>query len=188
MAFSPSYTGFFGKLPARGDFIRSGLPESCVERLDVWNREVLHFTRTALNGAWEEAWMTAPIWHFRLPPGPCGPLAVFGIWFASIDKAGRHYPFILAALAADYAALAQGGAWAESAEQAGLAAITEDAPHDQLLQRLNTGEAPLLYPPGWQTSGNSVVRACQLPLNELFPVDRSTELLRDPIGPEVLPQ
>lgn len=179
--------GFFGKLPARADFLRSGLPESCVQRLDVWNREVVHSTRIVLNGAWEEAWMTAPIWHFLLPPGPCGPLAVLGIWFASIDKAGRHYPFILAALAPDLSALAPGGLWAESAEQAGLAAITQDAPHDQLLQRLDTGEAPLPYPTGWQTAGNPVVRPCQHDFHELFPVSRAPEMLRDRIEPEVPP-
>jgi type VI secretion system protein ImpM len=112
---------------------------------------------------------------------------VLGIWFASIDKAGRHYPFILAALAPDLSALAPGGLWAESAEQAGLAAITQDAPHDQLLQRLDTGEAPLPYPTGWQTAGNPVVRPCQHDFHELFPVSRAPEMLRDRIEPEVPP-
>ncbi len=134
--FQPALTGFFGKLPARGDFLRAGLPEDVVAPLDLWCRECLTASRTALGPDWEQAWMTAPIWRFLLPPGACGARAMLGVWLPSMDKAGRHYPFMLCAVADDLAALAGGGNWLALAEAEGLAGVVEDKPHDSIATAL----------------------------------------------------
>ena len=39
--------GFFGKLPARGDFVRAGLPRDFVDPWDAWLQRVLAGSRDA---------------------------------------------------------------------------------------------------------------------------------------------
>jgi type VI secretion system protein ImpM len=70
--------GFFGKLPARGDFLRVGLPRSFTDPLDDWLRRALAASRALFGERWAEVWEAAPIWRFALPPGACGPSPVTG--------------------------------------------------------------------------------------------------------------
>ncbi len=65
--------GFSGKLPARGDFVARGLPRSFAEPWDAWLSEVVPGSRAILGEGWLDAWLEAPIWHFALPAGHCGP-------------------------------------------------------------------------------------------------------------------
>ncbi len=179
--FHPAMLGFFGKLPARGDFVRVGLPEDFVAPLDSWCRDCLAASRRALGEGWEEAWMSAPIWRFRLPPGACGAQAVLGVWLPSMDRVGRHYPFILCALAATLAGLEQGGPWADAAEAAGLAGVVEDLPHETIAARLQqpapTGPSP---PVGWSTMGSPFVQPRRFDISSLLPVECAGAMLRDP--------
>jgi type VI secretion system protein ImpM len=178
--FRPAMTGFFGKLPARGDFVRANLPEDFVAPLDAWCRECLSASRQTLGDGWEEAWMSAPIWRFLLPPGACGPHAVFAIWLPSIDKVGRHYPFMLCALAPAASDLAAGGNWAEAAEAAGLAAVVEDLPHTDItamLQRpVPDSDAQI---PGWWTAGSPFVKPRRFDISGLLPANFAGAMLRD---------
>lgn len=179
--FAPALTGFFGKLPARGDFLRAGLPEDMVAPLDLWCRDCLTASRAALGADWEQAWMTAPIWHFLLPPGACGPRALLGVWLPSMDKAGRHYPFILCAAADDMPALAGGGNWLALAEAEGLAGVVEDKPHDAIAAALQVPMAPAPLPePGWWTEGSPLVRPQRLEHAALLPAaTHAGAMLRD---------
>ena len=87
--------GFFGKLPARGDFVRAGLPRSFIDPWDAWLQQVLPASRRILGEAWEPAWLEAPVWRFALPPNLCGPEPVVGLWLPSVDRAGRYFPLML---------------------------------------------------------------------------------------------
>ena len=179
--FRPASTGFFGKLPAKGDFVRANLPEDFIAPLDAWCRACLAASRQALGETWETAWMTAPIWRFLLPPGACGPQAVLGVWLPSVDKVGRHYPFILCALAPSTAALQTGGLWADAAEAAGLSGIVEDTPHDTIARILQMPVADSLpSPPGWWTEGSPLVKPRRFEISSLLPPGQSGAMLHDP--------
>ncbi|MDE1882350.1 MAG: type VI secretion system-associated protein TagF [Rhodospirillales bacterium] len=176
--FRPASVGCFGKLPARGDFVRAGLTEDVVAPLDLWCRECLAASRAALGVDWEQAWMSAPIWHFLLPPGACGAQSLLGAWLPSMDKAGRHYPFILCA-AGD--GLAQGGNWLALAEAEGLAGVVEDKPHEAIAAALARpmADAPL-PPPGWWTEGSPLVRPQRFEIPGLLPATtHAGAMLRD---------
>lgn len=179
-AFIPAVMGFFGKLPARGDFVRANLPEDFVAPLDIWCRDSLAASRAALDGSWEEAWMSAPIWRFLLPPGACGPQAVSGIWLPSMDRVGRHYPFILCALAPTLAAVEGGSAWSDAAEAAGLAGVVEDLPHETIAARLQQpAPASPAQDPGWWTAGSPFVKPRRFDMSILLPADFAAAMLRD---------
>ncbi|MGH7057613.1 MAG: type VI secretion system-associated protein TagF, partial [Acetobacteraceae bacterium] len=60
----PSAAGFFGKLPARGDFVRAGLPASFITPWDGWIAGALIASREILGSEWLPAWLEAPVWRF----------------------------------------------------------------------------------------------------------------------------
>jgi type VI secretion system protein ImpM len=130
--------GFYGKLPARGDFLRAGLPRGFVETWDGWLQRVIAGSRAALGTGWVAAWMEAPIWRFALPPGLCGEDAVLGLWMPSVDRAGRHFPLTAALVLPDAASMddARAAAWMARAEEAALEALMHDLPPDALGDRL----------------------------------------------------
>jgi type VI secretion system protein ImpM len=179
--FRPATIGFFGKLPARGDFVRANLPEDFVAPLDGWCRESLAASRQTLGDGWEEAWMSAPIWRFLLPQGVCGPYAVFGVWLPSVDKVGRHYPFMLCALAGSVVDLELGNSWADTAEAAGLAGVVEDLAHADIAAWL---QRPVEMAPaqhwGWWTAGSPFVKPRRFDISSLLPANLAAAMLRDP--------
>ena len=185
-AFRPALTGFFGKLPANGDFVRAGLPEAMVATLDHWCRECLVQSRAALGEDWEQAWMSAPVWRFLLPPEAWAGRAALGLWLPSMDKAGRHYPFVLAAVAEDMAALTAGGGWLAMAEAEGMAAVVEDKPREAIAKALAGPVADASLPsPGWWTEGSPLVRPRRLDVQALLsPGLYAGMMLRDRPGLE----
>ena len=70
--------GLFGKLPARGDFVRSGLPGDFVAAWDDWLQRVIAASRTRMGEDWLPAFLEAPVWRFALAAGMCGAAAVTG--------------------------------------------------------------------------------------------------------------
>ena len=136
-----SQVGLFGKIPARGDFVRAGLPRDFIAPWDEWLQKILPASRAALGEAWLAAWMEAPVWRFRLSPGICGPHAALGLFMPSVDRAGRHFPLTLARLAPALASLAGiGEAWLDAVEAAGIAALEHDLDPDGLMSLLLAAE------------------------------------------------
>ena len=136
--------GFYGKIPARGDFVRAGLPRDFIDDWDRWLQQVLAESQALLADTWIPAWLEAPVWRFRLRSGVCGSRAALGMFMPSVDRAGRHFPLTLACVASD-SELHQTD-WIGSldqAEAAGIAAIEHDLDPDGLIERLRParGEA-----------------------------------------------
>ncbi len=127
-------TGFYGKLPARGDFVCQHLPAAFTRPWDDWLARVIGASQTALGANWVAAWLEAPVWRYALAPGVAGAAAVLGLILPSVDRAGRYFPLCFAALFPDAAPRQAGGDpdWLDRCEAAGRAALEQDTPPDQL--------------------------------------------------------
>src|SRR5215204_5377827 len=174
--------GFCGKLPARGDFVVSGLPRRFVEPWHDWMQRVLAASRDRLGEDWVAAWNEAPIWRFALSAGLCGPDAAVGLWMPSVDRIGRHFPLTFAALDAHAEAAAligNGGAFLAAAEAAGLEELASDTDPDEIAARFaaatwTEAEAPGVAPELaraegalWWTDGGPRVPAESFPTESL---------------------
>ena len=156
--------GFYGKLPSRGDFVRSGLPRDFTDRWDDWLQSVMAGSRSLMGDAWLPAFLEAPVWRFALPRGLCGERAALGVMLPSVDKAGRYFPLTFAALLPDDDAVGERGnagmtwrgkrvgpgdsiaapcaddAWLDRCEAAGRAALEQDASPEQIADMLTAPE------------------------------------------------
>jgi len=123
--------GFYGKLPARGDFVRSGLPRDFTDPWDAWLAQAIAGSRTRMGDDWLPAFLEAPVWRFVLAPGLCGERAVLGLVLPSVDHAGRYFPLTFAALFDEGSAVAD-AAWLDRCEAAGRAALEQDTAPDEI--------------------------------------------------------
>ncbi len=129
--------GFYGKIPARGDFVHAGLPRDFIDAWDRWLQQVIAESRVMLADTWVPAWLEAPVWRFRLRSGICGSQAALGVFMPSIDRAGRHFPLTLVCVANDTELRRTDSiGWLDRAEAAGIAAIERDLDPDALTERL----------------------------------------------------
>jgi type VI secretion system protein ImpM len=119
--------GYYGKLPARADFVGRRLTRPLVERWDSWLQQCLSRSQAMLAAAWEDSYLTAPVWRFALPARACGDSALIGVLVPSVDAVGRCFPLLLAQEmpeAANMAAIATAAAgWFEAAETLALDAL-----------------------------------------------------------------
>jgi len=191
---SDASVGLFGKLPARGDFVRENLPRDFTDLWDAWWQRGLAETQRRSQEEWRAAWLEAPVWRFLLPPGLCGRNGVVGLWMPSVDKAGRYSPLTIAAVASgDWASHAGAmTSFLASAEQAGRDALEHDLPPAELLQRVQdafvAADAPVRGPdclPGqvvWWTEGGPRVAPRRETGNSLPEGDRFAALIDDEWG------
>jgi len=134
--------GFYGKLPARGDFVRGALPRDFTDRWDAWLAPAIAGSRERMGEDWLPAFLEAPVWRFALTAGLCGSRAALGLMMPSVDRAGRYFPLTFAALYGDGTAPGDDPAWLESCEAAGRAALEQDAGPEQLGAMLRMPETP----------------------------------------------
>ena len=174
--------GFYGKLPARGDFVNVGLPRSFVDPWHAWIERMLAGSRAALGEEWRSAWLEAAVWRFAFPAGLCGPDSAVGLWLPSVDRVGRYFPltFALIAPSAAFGELIRGsGGFLQIAENAGRSALEDDLAPDAVAAHLGrVMDAPLVDPEHdpllpaaddsvWWTEGAPRVPARTLRLREL---------------------
>lgn len=84
--------GYYGKIPAHGDFVRSRADVSFVATWDAWLQDSLAASRAELAAHWEQAYQNAPIWRFCFGPKICGPHPMIGVMMPSQDRVGRRFP------------------------------------------------------------------------------------------------
>jgi type VI secretion system protein ImpM len=107
--------GFYGKMPAAGDFVTRRLPGDFVR---VWDRWLAQHIVPLFE---LEAWPAGTALRFLAGPGSFGASA--GIVLQSADRVGRQFPLsVVARLPEAPLKLAYADAWFERVENAALAA------------------------------------------------------------------
>lgn len=90
--------GWFGKLPAVGDFAGRRVPHGFNTAWDLWFRSGMAVLRGQGEGLWVEDFFRSPTWCFICPAGVTG-WPVCGLLVPSRDGVGRAYPLTVLALA-----------------------------------------------------------------------------------------
>jgi type VI secretion system protein ImpM len=103
--------GWYGKLPALGDFASRRLPPAFIQAWDDWLQQGLATARDEWGSRWLERYLVAPIVRFWLREGVLGHMAWAGLVMPSVDRVGRHFPLTLAAPAGPLAAALGARAW-----------------------------------------------------------------------------
>jgi len=89
--------GFYGKLPAHGDFVRRGVSPALATAWDGWLSALMATVRDDLGEEeWLDVYLTGPVWRFALGAGVAG-VAQTGVMVPSVDRVGRYFPLVLTA-------------------------------------------------------------------------------------------
>ncbi|MEJ0018303.1 MAG: type VI secretion system-associated protein TagF [Acetobacteraceae bacterium] len=167
----PVASGFYGKLPARGDFVRAGLPRDFTDPWDAWLATVMTGSRTIMGDDWLPAFLEAPVWRFTLPAGLCGSQAVLGLMLPSVDRAGRYFPLTFAALSARGIEATPADTWLDACEAAGRAALEQDTPPQEIagmLAMIRLPEAVSGTPDAiWWSEGSDRVAPARITLRTM---------------------
>jgi type VI secretion system protein ImpM len=86
---------YFGKLPSRGDFIRSDRHHPVMQNLDDWMSQTME--RLTPDPRWKLTYDGASPVDFAIL-GVRGGKALAGHWLASQDASGRRFPFVSASV------------------------------------------------------------------------------------------
>ncbi|MFO1349463.1 MAG: type VI secretion system-associated protein TagF [Gammaproteobacteria bacterium] len=123
--------GYYGKLPARGDFVTRNLPASFIGTWDGWLQDAITQSRLQLRERWLDCYLTSPSWRFLLSAGIGGASAFAGVMIPSVDRVGRYFPLAVATALEQNLnpldLLTRGQPWFEQAE-----AVVLDALDDRL--------------------------------------------------------
>ncbi|MBZ9747580.1 type VI secretion system-associated protein TagF [Mesorhizobium sp. CO1-1-7] len=129
--------GFYGKMPATGDFVTRRLPADFVRGWDRWLAQHI----VPLFGL--ETWPQHIALRFLSGPGSFGAAA--GIVLQSTDKVGRQFPLsVVARLDEAPLKLAYTDAWFENIEKAAFAAQRGEMTPDELDAVLASLPAPVV--------------------------------------------
>ncbi|RWB10040.1 MAG: type VI secretion system-associated protein TagF [Mesorhizobium sp.] len=93
MSAADMSTGFFGKIPATGDFVAANLPRAFIDRWDRW-------MSMELRERPDEGELDSRVWRFIVKGGIFGDQPCAGVWRMSEDRVGRRYPFAIVRLGA----------------------------------------------------------------------------------------
>jgi type VI secretion system protein ImpM len=120
--------GWYGKIPAAGDFIARRVPPSFGKAWDRWLQGVLAGSRERLAGGWRDAFLSMPVWRFVLSPAMLNHNAWAGIMVPSVDAVGRYFPLAVASALPSasldlVATLFAARSWFEDIEAIALSAI-----------------------------------------------------------------
>lgn len=123
-----------------GDFLRVNLSAGFVQVWDEWLQNGLMTLKEGFGQAWNDYYMSAPIWRFTLPAGHAGESAVCGVLMASVDRVGRQYPLTLATPVGAGSAAAlhlSNETLFTKLEDTALAALEDDYNREALMGALN---------------------------------------------------
>ncbi|MFC5989997.1 type VI secretion system-associated protein TagF [Limoniibacter endophyticus] len=95
-AIQANRIGFFGKVPAHGDFIASGFERATESGLDAWVRGGLQALRDQDEAGWRHSFAHGSTWRFVAERGAFGPSVLAGVILPSRDRVERCYPLVIA--------------------------------------------------------------------------------------------
>jgi type VI secretion system protein ImpM len=149
---SGSLCGYYGKVPAKADFVGGRLRRETIERWDLWLQEALAESQRRIGDTWRDFFFAAPIWRFILPAGVFGRSNLMGILMPSVDSVGRCFPLMLAheieGPIDPLGLMAGSGRWFAAAEELALAALGDEFELDHFGRVL----------PSWREMAGSVDR------------------------------
>ncbi|TIQ98775.1 MAG: type VI secretion system-associated protein TagF [Mesorhizobium sp.] len=117
--------GFYGKMPATGDFVARRLPGDFVR---IWDRWLAQYIVPLIGS---ETWPRSTAVRFLAGPAAFGASA--GIILQSADRVGRQFPLSVVAQLADASVqLARADAWFAGIEEAAIAAQHGELTPDEL--------------------------------------------------------
>ena len=179
----PPTAGWFGKIPALGDFVSRRLPPEFIEPWDEWLSEELFAAREKLGEDWLESYLKAPIWRFALMPGVLDDRHWFGVLMPSVDRVGRQFPLTFAASFAPESSTFENALeqWWNALSSTAMRVRDPGLDADALEQALSAaqGEAPQAAPPAPSRIAQAVNAAA--PGTSLWSCRRAPEL-----GEEIL--
>ncbi|RUV71984.1 MAG: type VI secretion system-associated protein TagF [Mesorhizobium sp.] len=133
--------GFYGKMPATGDFVSRRLPGDFVRIWDRWLAQHI----VPLIGL--EAWPHDKALRFLAGPASFGASA--GVILQSADRVGRQFPLSIVARLPDASVqLARADAWFSRIEEAAIAAQQGELTPDELDVALAELPVPPVKPGG----------------------------------------
>jgi len=89
--------GWYGKLPALGDFANRRLPQGFVTEWDAWLQRGLSYSQQHMGGEWLDTYLTSNVWRFIIAPGIIDTSTWAGIVLPSVDRVGRYFPLTICA-------------------------------------------------------------------------------------------
>lgn len=88
--------GWYGKIPASGDFVHRRLPRELIAWWDRWLQHGVAGLKQASDAQTARGFAGAPIWNFAIPAGLGAGVAQLGCLAPSRDRVGRGYPLCVA--------------------------------------------------------------------------------------------
>jgi len=147
--YNAQVPGWFGKIPALGDFASRRLPTTFIQPWDQWLQQSVAASQAQLGERWLDCYLNSPIWRFVLMPGLCGNKAWTGMLMPSVDKVGRYFPFTIAHSVEAHSdflvAIFKAQHWFEAIEQIALSALDVHYSLDNLEQALAAHGFPAHY-------------------------------------------
>jgi type VI secretion system protein ImpM len=121
-------SGWYGKIPATGDFIARRLPGAFCDTWGRWLHAALDGARERLGARWRDDFLSMPVWRYVLEGGLITRNAWAGVMAPSVDAVGRYFPLVLAsplpaARLDAQATLFAARSWFEKMEEVALSAI-----------------------------------------------------------------
>ncbi|MBZ9777001.1 type VI secretion system-associated protein TagF [Mesorhizobium sp. CO1-1-8] len=138
-------TGFFGKIPATGDFVAANLPRTFIDRWDRW-------MSMELRARPDEGELDPRAWRFIVQAGIFGEQPCAGVWRMSEDRVGRHYPFAIVRLGSPPD---PGDRWFDMVAGFIKGAVEDSWPMARLNEKLAT-----LAPPASQSEAQPIAFWC----------------------------
>ncbi|WP_442951929.1 type VI secretion system-associated protein TagF [Orrella sp. JC864] len=142
--------GWYGKIPAAGDFLHRGVTRELAAWWDKWAQHGLAALRQLPPEAQRE-FLAAPLWNFAVPAGPGAGSVQLGCVMPSRDRVGRAYPlwalWEIPVRGYEPGMLAQSGPFYRDAGGALLSAVRHGSGADQLDRALAQAAAGLQAAP-----------------------------------------
>ena len=177
-----STPGFYGKVPAKGDFVTRNLAKDFIEKWDQWLQKAIAESRLQLDKQWQNYYLSSPLWRFCLAPGICAKQAYAGILMPSVDRVGRYFPMVIA-VPVEY----QGNDlqqlfidaydWFEQAEQVALDSLADNLDLAQFTQQVSLLNSPELQTPIKLQPANKLSTST----DHYFPLEQLNQLNNIPL-------